>query len=134
MAFALDPAVLADLLEAAAAHASYDPPATWYLAATSDEPTDLVHGTELSGDGYSRCAVSPSVVMALVSGAWKNGSDILFDPASGVDWTEVLGIECYDDPTAGNRQWYGGLDTGVSVVVGNAMRIPAGNITIEWPS
>jgi hypothetical protein len=130
----LDPAVLADLLEAAAAHASYDPPSVWYLAATSDEPTDLTQGTELSGDGYSRCAVSPSTIMALVSGAWQNGSDIIFDPAEGVDWTATAAIEAYDDPDAGNRQWYFVLATPVTVTAGNAMRIPASNITIQWPS
>jgi hypothetical protein len=131
----LDPAVLADLLEAAAAHASYDPPSVWYLAATSDAPTDLTQGTELSGDGYSRCAVSPATIMALVSGAWQNGSDILFDPATGGDWTDVLAIEAYDDPVlSDNRQWYFVLEEPVSVTAGNALRIPTGNVTIEWPS
>ena len=131
----LDPAILADLLAAAAGAAAYDPASPIYLAAMTSAPTDADQGTECTGDGYERCVVTPSSAFALVSGDWQNASDIVFAAATD-DWADdIAAISAYDDPTAvDNRQWYYVLATPVAVAGGNALRIPSGDITIKWPS
>ena len=74
----LDPAILADLLAAAANAAAYGPATPIYLAAMTTYPPDSTQGTECTGDGYVRCMVTPSSAFALVSGEWVNSSDIVF--------------------------------------------------------
>jgi hypothetical protein len=131
----LDPAIVADLLAAAAGHAGYDPPSTLYLAALTSEPSDIEQGTECSGDGYNRAMVTPATLMVLVSGTWQNGSDIVFAAATA-DWPDdIVAISAYPagEGTA-DRQWYFVLAEPVTVASGKALRIPAGDLTVEYPS
>ena len=131
----LDPAIVADLLEAAAGAAGFDPPATCYLAALTTDPTDSEQGTECTGDGYARAMVTPATLMVLVSGAWQNGSDIVFAAATA-DWPDdIVAISAYAaSEGTSNRQWYFVLAEGVVVASGKALRIPAGDLTVEYPS
>ena len=129
----LDPAILADLLKAAANAAAYDPATPIYLAAMTSSPTDVAQGTECTGAGYSRCMVTPSAAFALVSGDWVNNSDIVFAAATETWPDDIVAISAYDDLTAtDHRQWYYVLATPVAVAAGNALRIPSGDLIISF--
>ena len=129
----LDPAVIADLLAAGAGVQAFTPPSVVYLAACTTEPTDEEQGTECSGDGYARCAFMPAAGLALVDGSWVNASDVVF-AESGEDLGTVVAIAAYDEVTLGNRQWYGILGAGVDWKSDKALRIPATDLTVGWPS
>jgi hypothetical protein len=93
---------------------------------------ELTSGTD---PGYSRVTFHPDVSLALVSGAWQNSSDIVFGPnTSDAGWTdEVTAVYCYDDSTAGDLIWSYVLATAVTVGAGSALRIPTGDLVIDWP-
>jgi hypothetical protein len=134
---AFDPAVRAEILAGAAGVAAFTSPSTLYLAATKTTPTDDTPGTELDADddpGYARCTIAPGTVLSVVDGVPTSTSDIVWTAASG-DWSDnVEGIEAYDADSGGDRIWYHALDTPVSVTSGKALRIPAGDLTINWAS
>lgn len=131
----LDPAIVADLLACAAAAQSFDPATTHYLAALTSDPSDVAQGTECTGDGYARCVITPADVMELVGGSWQNASDITFNPAT-TDWPEdIVALAAYPAAEgASGRVWYFILATPKTVTSGNALRIPAGDLTVAYAS
>ena len=106
-------------------------PATVYLALTSTVPTKGAAGTELSGNGYARKAVTNNATNfpASANGAKSNGTDIVFATATG-NWAEAKGAEIYDDPTAGNRLGWAELPVYKTVQSGDTAKILAGELDI----
>ena len=67
------------LINAVLRNTSYTSPATVYVALFTSDPTDAGTGTELSGNGYARTAVtfgSPS------NGVTTNSADVTFPTAT----------------------------------------------------
>lgn len=103
-------------------------PGTVYVALYSTDPTDADTGTELTGDGYARVAVT---IGAPVDGVSLNTVDVVF-PAATADWTAVSHIAIRDALTAGNMLMHKALPAPVSILSTNTFRIPTGDLSVTF--
>lgn len=106
---------------------AFSTPGTVYVALYSTDPTDADTGTELTGDGYARVAVTMGVP---TDGVSLNTADVVFAPATA-DWAAVTHIGIRDALTAGNLLMHKNI-TSVSVLSGNTFRIPTGDLSITF--
>lgn len=104
------------------------PSVTLYAALTSTAPTDTAAGTELSGNGYARQAITFS---AAASDATSNTNAPTFT-ASGGAWPEVVGIEIYTALTGGTRVFFDVLDTPKTAAAGDTLTLAVGDLDYSW--
>lgn len=101
-------------------------PTSWYVALFTDDPTDAGTGTEVSGNGYARTAVTFSVSGDTAS----NTGAVTFPAASGGSWGTISHIGIYDASTSGNLLFHGSLTTSKSVGDGDVFQINTGALDI----
>src|SRR5689334_14095351 len=95
----------ADLLNLEFNGASYIPVSTWYVGFRSN-------GSELSGNGYSRIALTanstnfPVTAVKVIS----NGVEFETPVATGGDWAQADEVGLWDAPTGGDPRYYDLLD------------------------
>lgn len=109
----------AGLLNAALRNTAFTPPTAIYLALYTSDPTQADTGTEVTGGGYVRQAVT-FTAPAVVDGKQtvKNTADIEF-PIASADWGLVSHIGLRTAATGGNLLW--------SAVVPNPRTIQTGD-------
>ncbi|MBA7580220.1 hypothetical protein ES708_22111 [subsurface metagenome] len=97
----------------------YSRPATVYVALYTIAPTDAGGGTEVSGGGYARVAVTNNATNwpAAAGGAKSNGTPITF-PQATADWGTVVAFAILDAPTAGNFLYWADLTESRPIVTG----------------
>lgn len=85
-------------------------PATVYLALFTTAPSESGGGTEVSGGGYARVAVSndPTNFPAASGGEKMLVTEQAF-PTSLADWGTVRAMAIFDDPAAGNMLFWANL-------------------------
>lgn len=123
---------------------SFTPPATVYVAALTAAPNDSGGGTEVTGSGYARVAVSAdaahwkstqgdtSATSTGNSGTTTNVLDIVF-PTPGGAWGTITHVEIYDALTGGNLLFFGILGTARTVTdSGTPLSFPAGSLAIQF--
>lgn len=113
------------LLEAVVKNTAYTTPATVYLGLYSAGPDDTGGGTELTGDNYSRVALTFGTS---VNGTVTTTAVTTFGTASA-DWATIVAIGIFDAVSGGNLLFYKGV-TGRKVKSGSALTIAAGDITL----
>jgi hypothetical protein len=92
---------------------------TVYLALFSSDPGEDASGSELSGDGYARTAVSfgtPS------GGAVSNDADVVF-PFATTYWPTVTHFGVFDASSGGNMLVYGVFNSLITILAGERLRI-----------
>lgn len=100
---------------------------TRYFAAFTVSPGDSNGGTEVSGNGYARVAVTTSLPSASGAGGTVTSSaDISFPAASGGNWGAIVSIGSFDASTAGNLIEYKDGSYG-TINNGNQLTIPSGS-------
>ena len=98
-----------------------------YLALFTSNPAEDASGTELSGNGYSRAAISFNAA----SGGSATGPTTAIEfTASGGDFGTVSHFGLFDASTSGNLLYYGALTASKTVVDGDSIRFTADSITI----
>jgi len=107
---------------------SYTSPATVYVALYTVAPTDVGGGTEVSGFGYARQAVT---FAAPVSGTCANSGAVTFPQASGGAWGTIVAMGIFDAATSGNLLYYGNLTTAKVVGDGDQISFPNGSLTVS---
>ena len=119
------------LLDEVLGGADYTPPATVYLALFTAAPSDSGGGTEVSGGGYTRVAVTNNSTNfpAASGGSKSNGVDMTF-PQATADWGTVVAFAIFDASTAGNMLYWGDLTTSKTINDGDTAKFAAGDITI----
>lgn len=100
-------------------------PTAWYLALFTSDPTDAGTGTEISGNGYTRKAVTFSVTGDTAT----NTAAVEFDAATS-SWGTVSHVGIFDASTAGNLIAHSALTTSKSVSTGDILRVPTGDLDI----
>ncbi len=115
------------LLDHVLRNTAYTSPTTVYVALFTAAPGEAGGGTEVSGGGYARQAVTFSAPSA---GSTSNSSDITF-PTATADWGTITHFAIFDASTGGNMLYYGQLTSSVTVNSGQQLTIPAGNLTIS---
>ena len=101
-------------------------PSAWYLAFHKADPTEFGTGTECSGGGYARTAIT----FAAASGRTiTQTGDVDFPSASG-SWGTITHYSIWDAQTVGNMLAYGALSTSKSVTTGNQPTVADGQVVI----
>lgn len=88
-------------------------PAAIYLALFTAAPSDSGGGTEVTGTGYARVAVTQADAkwnIPTTGGVFTNIDDITF-PAPTANWGQVTHFGIFDANTSGNLLIWGALTT-----------------------
>lgn len=123
----LENALLNHVLNATA----YSAPATLYVALFTAAPTDAGGGTEVTGNNYSRKAVTANTTNfpAASGGSVANGAAITFATPSG-SWGTVTHFGLFDASTSGNLLYWGALTTSKTPGNGDTVSFAIGALTI----
>ena len=111
-------------LNATLANVSYTSPATPYVALYSVAPTVSTGGTELTGSGYARVALTANVV----NNTATNTANVVFGPATAT-WSQAVSWAVCDASTAGNILYFNSLVPTQTVQNTNSLNFQTGNIT-----
>lgn len=114
------------LLDHVLRNVAYTSPTTIYVALFTSAPSDAGGGTEVSGGGYARQAVTFS---AASGGATSNSADVTF-PTATANWGTITHIGLFDASTGGNLLLWGALTTSKTISTGDVLKIPAGDLDI----
>ena len=114
------------LVNAVLRNQAFTSPATVYLALYTSDPTDAKTGTEVSGGGYVRQAITFN---APTNGATPSAADVLF-PIASASWGTVTHIGILDASTVGNLLFYGALTNSKTIAANDQLKVAAGDITV----
>jgi len=103
-------------------------PTAWYVALYTAAPSDSGGGTEVSGSGYSRQAVTFAAATS-PGGTTSNTGDITFTAAGG-DWGTLTHIGIHDASSGGNLLWHGAMTASKTVADGDTLQFSTGNIDL----
>jgi hypothetical protein len=100
-------------------------PTAWYLGLFTAAPGESGGGTELSGSGYARQAITFTVSGNNAS----NNAAIEFPTASG-SWGTITHVAVFDASTSGNMIAYASLTASKVIDTGDVLRFPSGELDI----
>jgi hypothetical protein len=103
-------------------------PTAWYVALYTAAPSDSGGGTEVSGSGYAREAVT--FAAATSPGGTTSNSGAVSFTASGGDWGSITHIGIHDASTGGNLLWHGAMTASKTVADGDTLEFSIGNIDL----
>lgn len=103
-------------------------PTAWYVALYTAAPSDSGGGTEVSGNGYSRQAVTFAAATS-PGGTTSNTGAVSFT-ASGGNWGTITHIGIHDASTSGNLLWHGSMTASKTVADGDTLEFSIGNIDL----
>jgi len=102
-------------------------PAAIYLGLSTGSMGDDNSGTELSGNGYARQAIT---FAAASGGSIVNNAAVEFPAATGSSWGSVSHWAIYDASTAGNQLFHGSFATAKTIAVGDILKVAASSLTV----
>ena len=106
-------------------------PTAIYLGLHTASPADDASGTEVSGNGYARVAITTKFSAASgTGGSLSSNADITGFAASGGNWGTVSHVGIWDASTSGNLLFHTALDSSAAVNDGDSYQISSGNLTI----
>ena len=103
-------------------------PTAWYVALYTAAPSDSGGGTEVSGSGYTRQALTVGTASG-TGGTTSNTGNITFT-ASGGDWGTITHIGIHDASSAGNLLWHGAMSASKTIADGDTLQFNTGNIDL----
>jgi hypothetical protein len=101
-------------------------PTAWYIGLHTADVTDAGTGTEVTGNGYARTAVTFTVTNDTAT----NSATVTFPTASGGSWGTVSHLGIWSATTAGTLYYHGALTASKSVADGDTFTIQSGALTI----
>ena len=102
-------------------------PTAWYIGLFTSDPTDTGSaGTEVSGNGYARTAVTFSVTGDTAT----NTAAVEFPAASGGNWGTISHIGVMTASSAGDMIVHSALTTAKAINDGDVFRIPTNDLDI----
>lgn len=103
-------------------------PTAWYVALYTAAPSDSGGGTEVSGNGYSRQAVTFDAA-STPGGTTSNTGAVTFTAAGG-SWGSISHIGLHDASTSGNLLWHGAMTAAKTIADGDTLEFAIGNIDL----
>lgn len=103
-------------------------PTNWYVGLFTAAPNDAGGGTEVSGSGYAREAVTFDAATS-GGGTTSNTGAVSFTAAGG-SWGTISHIGIFDASTSGNLLWHGSLTASKTVADGDTLEFAIGNIDL----
>ena len=101
-------------------------PTAWFIGLHTAVVTDAGTGTEVTGNGYARTAVSFTVSGDVAT----NSATVTFPTASGGNFGTVTHIGIWSASTAGSVYYHGALTASKIVNDGDTFTIQASALTI----
>jgi hypothetical protein len=105
---------------------SYTSPSSVFVALFTSDPTDAGSGNELSGNAYTRKAVTFG---APSNGVTSNSADVNFDQATG-NWGTVSHIGIFDASTSGNLLYHTPLTSSKTIETGDLFKIATSSLVV----
>lgn len=99
-------------------------PTSWYLGLFTSNPGEG-GGTEISGNGYTRKAVTFTVTGDTAT----NSGAVEFDVATG-SWGTISHVAVFDASSGGAQIAYAALTTAKAIDTGDVLRFPVGDVDI----
>jgi len=110
---------------------AYTPPATVYVALFTTATDKNGGGTEVSGGGYARQAVTFGATQAGTTGRKvANSADVLF-PVATASWGTVTHCAIFDAATGGNMLYQGSLEAAKTIGANDQLKFAAGDLSVE---
>lgn len=106
--------------------ASTSAPSAVYLGLSTGDLGDDNSGTELTGNNYSRKAIT---FASAASGSISSNAAVEFDAATG-SWGTVSHWAIYDASSGGNQLFNGAFTTGKAIGSGDILKVASGSLTI----
>jgi hypothetical protein len=103
-------------------------PTAWYVALYTAAPSDSGGGTEVSGSGYARQAVTFAAA-STPGGTTSNTGAVTFTAAGG-NWGSISHIGLHDALTSGNLLWHGAMTAAKTIADGDTLEFAIGNIDL----
>jgi len=103
-------------------------PTAWYVALYTAAPSDSGGGTEVSGSGYARQAVTFAAA-STPGGTTSNTGAVSFTAAGG-SWGTISHIGIFDTLTSGNLLWHGSMTASKTIADGDTLEFAIGNIDL----
>tara|TARA_B100000900_G_C20496086_1_gene681668 strand:+ start:562 stop:948 length:387 start_codon:yes stop_codon:yes gene_type:complete len=107
--------------------ASTSAPSAVYLGLSTASLNDDNSGTELSGSGYTRKAIT---FASASSGSIANNSAVEFPTATG-SWGTVSHFGIYDASSSGNLLFHGAFSASKAIASGDILKVASGSLTIS---
>lgn len=109
---------------------AYTPPASLYFGLFTASPSDAGGGTEVSGNGYARVAVTNNLTNfpAASGGSKQNAAAVTWPTATG-SWGVVVAVGIYDASSAGNLLYWTTISS-KTVDSNDTVSIPVNNLTV----
>lgn len=114
------------VLDAITGNTTFTTPSAVYIGLSTASMNDDDSGTELSGNGYARKAVTFS---AAASGTTSNSAAIEFAAATG-SWGTVSHWALYDALTGGNQLANGSFTASKTIGDGDVLKIATGDLDL----
>ena len=110
-------------------------PSTIHLGLFTVNPTESDEGssggTEVSGNNYSRVAITDKFGTASgTGGSLSSATDITGFTATGGNWGTVTGVGIFDSASGGELLFWTALEANATVNNGDSFQISAGNLTV----
>ena len=106
--------------------ASTSAPSAVYLGLSTGDLGDDNSGTELTGNNYSRKAIT---FASASSGSISSNAAVEFDAATG-SWGTISHWAIYDASSGGNQLFNGAFTTGKAIGSGDILKVASGSLTI----
>ena len=115
------------LLNATLRNTTYTSPATVYAALFTSDPTDAGTGTECTGTGYARTAIT---FAAPSGGVTTNSAAACEFPQATGDWGTITHFGIFDALTTGNLLYYGALTTSRVISSGDVFKFSTSSVSV----
>jgi len=116
-----------ELLDHVFRNSAYSQPATVYVGLFTAAPSDAGGGTEVSGGGYVRKAVTFG---AAAGGAISNSAEVDFGTTTGA-WGTVTHFGIFDAESGGNLLAWDALTAEKTIGSGDPVSIPIGDLDVS---
>ena len=114
-------------LEHVTGTASTSAPSAVYLGLATASLQDDASGTELTGNNYSRKAIT---FASASSGSIASNANVEFDPATG-SWGDVSHWGIFDASSSGNLLFHGSFTSAKTIASGDILKVASGSLTIS---
>ena len=107
--------------------ASTSAPSAVYLGLAVGSIADNAGGTELSGNNYTRKAITFAPASG---GAISSNANVEFNPATG-SWGTVAYWGIWDASSSGNLLFHGAFTASKAIATGDILKVASGSLTIS---
>jgi hypothetical protein len=102
---------------------------SFWIALTTNTPTDAAAGTQMAYTGYARAQVDRNTGWTVSLGQAVNSAPITFPPCTGNAQT-AAGFEIYTAITGGDRLYWGVLNIQLVVAIGVTPEFSTGALVV----